>query len=386
MIQRTRTDRHRSDDFGVGSKSNKSMKYTTLVSSIAALMLVIACGQDAAEPVSSPPGTTVPDTTQVTAETETTQATDELPEETSVTTAVDGTVETGTPTEPVDSAECPEGQHSHDGKDCHPDETLNDTSLDEADMVVSAPKVVLEEEWWRPGLSVDAVALTDPTSTGADRWHRYDSYQAVPGSHPYDVYYFFHYQDTDKDYQKRVRREETIFYQILLGTRKLLLDTDWAYLPYRYDLSWSEYPTTVHLVAAYPLGQEVEMLVSHDGLKWDLPEQVDGPAAPPIRPTNPFAEPRWADTATQLGRDCPPVEDIWQRNRTVGDPCTLEAIHNALTWVWAAPSDLRQRAIRDGHVLAEMFHQMDTTEDLVVYAAYSEQARVGGTVETKEVS
>ena len=335
-------------------------RYTILGLFITLLLLVVACGQDTTEPditlVTDAPEptvvTAVPETVKVPAEPGSPKEiiAPEPSAETTLATAAEDMGESVIPTEPADEVGCPEGQHAHDGEGCHPDDTLTGALSDEAEMV-AAPKVVLEEQWWRPGLGVDAVGLTAPAAAGADRWNRYDTYQDVPGTHPYDVFFFFHHQETDSDYNSKVRREEAIFYQLLLGARDLLLDTDWVYFPYRYDLSWAEYPTTVRLEAAYPLGEEIELLVSHDGQKWDLPENIETPEAPPIRPTTPFAEPRWPDTATQLGRDCPPVEDLWEQGKTVEDPCTLEAIHTALTWVWAAPTDLRQRAIRDGPAL-----------------------------------
>ena len=53
--------------------------------------------------------------------------------ETTVTSATDSTSETDTSTKSVDSAECPEGQHSHDEEACNPDETLSDTPTEAAD-------------------------------------------------------------------------------------------------------------------------------------------------------------------------------------------------------------------------------------------------------------
>ena len=339
---------------------------------IAAAMLLAACGGSTSEPV--PPDDTIPlPTTSLT--TVTTQ------EPTPTTTEPETTIAVPDPVA-VEPDGCPEGTHSHDTGECHPDDTPTITPT--VPEVEVAPKVVLDEKWWRPRMGEDAVALTDPATTGADKWHRYDDHLAVYGPYTHDVYYFFNSQETDPDYTARVRTEESIFYQIFLGSRDLMLDTDWTYFPYRYDVGWSEYPTTIRMVATYALGEEIELLVRHDGLKWDIPETVEVPDAPPIRPTTPFAEARWADTAEVLGRDCPPVEDLWEQGKPVSDECTLEAIHTALTWVWSAPSDLRQRAIRDGHVLTELFYQLDNTEDPILMVYSTEEGRAGITAEFKD--
>ena len=76
----------------------------------------------------------------------------------------------------------------------------------------------------------------------------------------------------------------------------------------------------------------------------------DHPLPPPIRPTTPFAEPQWPYTAKALGRDCPPVEEIWAGyGSEVTDPCTVRAIEKAVESAWTRFAATRQQAIRDGH-------------------------------------
>ena len=339
----------------------------------ALIMLVAACGGDTLTETTAP---------EVTINTEapppppppTTASPEESPTASEEDTETESTA-TETETPPAETVQCPEGTIPLDEGGCL--HVFEETT-------VVAPKVVLEDEWWRPGLGEEAVSLTDPATSGADKHHRYDNFLAVYGTYTHDAFYFFHTDRDTADSDSRVRQEETIFYQILLGGRDLLLDTDWAYFPYRYDLSWEEYPATVRLEAAYPLGEEVTMLVNYDGQKWDIPDEIEVPPAPPIRPTTPFAESRWPDTATDLGRDCPPVEELWEQGKTVEDLCTLEAIQTALNWAWSAPSDLRQRAIRDGHVLTEFFHQLDNIENPILRVYGTEEGRAGITVEFKD--
>ena len=56
----------------------------------------------------------------------------------------------------------PRGRLLITDKECDPDETASNTSLDQAALAVAAPRVSLEGQWWRPGLNGEAVALTDP--------------------------------------------------------------------------------------------------------------------------------------------------------------------------------------------------------------------------------
>ena len=169
-----------------------------------------------------------------------------------------------------------------------------------------------------------------------------------------------------------------------LGIGRFTLEQgDTIYHPVRYDLRWDQYPDTVAVTAYFPMGEIRLLKVRWDGSFWEadrtlfvLGDSTDAgtdlflPPGPPIRPTTPFTEPRWPDTAEALGRDCPPVEEIWSGNGSlVKDQCTLDAINTAMRFVWREPSELRQRAIRDGHVLTDLFHRLDNQYEINPYMA-----------------
>ena len=67
----------------------------------------------------------------------------------------------------------------------YPDETLSDTLPDTVEVVVAASKVVLDEEWWSPGLQRGGGGVGRPGLYGCGQIvHRFDSCHDVPGTHP----------------------------------------------------------------------------------------------------------------------------------------------------------------------------------------------------------
>ena len=63
------------------------------------------------------------------------------------------------------------------------------------------------------------------------------------------------------------------------------------------------------------------------------------------------------------------MEELWSANGArVKDQCTLDAIDTALKSAWSSPSELAQRAIRDGHVLTDLFAHWDNQDEINPFA------------------
>ena len=257
-------------------------------------------------------------------------------------------------------------------------------------------------EYWRHGLADEALALVEPGVVGADRWFKRVQ-QKNYGMKRFYVFYWFHDPQGDTDLES-----ESLDGALNIVRSKLELG-DTIYHPVRYDLRWADYPTEATITGYYPLGEIRILNAFFDGSLWKADTIVYTPGdssdagvggaippGPPIRPTTPFAEPRWPDTAEALGRGCPPVEEIWSLTRLrlwssnairVEDQCTLDAIDTALRYVWSSPSELRQRAIRDGHVLTELLERFDNQHEINPYraAVFGEEARSRTTVRVRKM-
>ena len=201
------------------------------------------------------------------------------------------------------------------------------------------------ETYWHPTLMDDAYHAVDPETVEADHSESLDT-RGTWGIHNYHV--FYHYNDLgDPQVQYETMREATRY-----GVRSVFVPlTDWVWFPHRYDVSWSDVPNVVAVTGTYPLGEQRTLLLHTDR------DQRSGrpnialplPLPPPIRPTTPFTQPQWLEIAEAMGRDCLPVEEVWNGNGTeVTDPCTLKAIETAVDWMWRGNIELQQLAIRDG--------------------------------------
>ena len=253
-----------------------------------------------------------------------------------------------TPASPA-AITCEDGHHAHDGE-CHPDPVTE--PAEGGDDVQPSTEVV----WWRPGLGDEAFALLDPDQAGADhvilmaedrKWGTYR-------------YYLFYHGMVEGS-----AAEADLFWDVGETFRRIHQEaTLWVYYPYRYDLAWVDYPTVMEVTATFPLGEAVVVVFHRDGQYWAGEwDGVEFPTGPPIRPTTPFAEPRYPDTAQALGRDCPPVEDLWEQGKDVTDPCTTAAVATALDYAYTAPTPMRMAALRDGHVLDGVFAFQDNIDD-----------------------
>jgi len=237
------------------------------------------------------------------------------------------------------------------------------------DAGVEPARVVAEH--WRHGLDEEALALIDPDAVGSDRWSKTGEGSGYREKVFYSFYWF-------NDPYGDVETEIELLGDALNIARSKLEPPNTIYHPDRYDLRWANYPVEAVITGYYPVGEiriltvffedplwKADTIVYTSGDSSDAGEGVAIPAGPPIKPTTPFAEPRWPDTAQVLGRDCPPVEQLWTANGApVKDQCTLDAIGTALRYAWANPSELAQRAIRDGHVLTGLFARFDIQDEI----------------------
>ena len=258
------------------------------------------------------------------------------------------------------------------------EETTTDTTQPETPAAVTV-------EFWRPGLAEEALALVNPSSVGADDWSLVEESQNY-GTRSFYRFHFLNTPVSEADGLTEQQREELVLFGgALTSARQALEQSPIIYYPYRYDIRWDEYPNVATVSAAYPLGETRQIITRRSGASWTADQNVDLPGGPPIRATTPFATPRWADTAGILGRNCPAVEDIWTRGAAVTDSCTLNAIEKALDYLWTESSDLRQRAVRDGHVLTGLFGRLDNQDNTYLAALYGEKARAGITTKVRNV-
>ena len=110
------------------------------------------------------------------------------------------------------------------------------------------------------------------------------------------------------------------------------------------------------------------------------------PLPPPIRPTTPFTQPLWDHLAEGLGRDCPPVEEVWGGYGTeVTDPCTLKAIETAVDWMWRGEALTRANAIRDGQAMIDFLLELESFEDPYENAILGYESRVGGAILVRDI-
>jgi len=229
--------------------------------------------------------------------------------------------------------------------------------------------------FWHPTLMEDAYNAVDPDMVEADYYEAFDT-RGPWGINNYHV--FYHYNDlgdTQVQYetmrQARSHAVRSVFTYV----------TDWVWFPHRYDVSWSDEPNVIAVTGTYPLGEQRTLLLHAD------PEQRSGspdielplPLPPPIRPTMPFAEAQYPDTARHLGRGCDPVEEVWDGyGAEVTDYCTRTVVENVVNLMWKGDAQERQAAIRDGHAMADFLHQIDNIEDPYLKAILGHDSRVNG--------
>ena len=146
------------------------------------------------------------------------------------------------------------------------------------------------------------------------------------------------------------------------------------YFPIRYDASWASYPDRVRVVATYPEGETRELIVSWVGDGWVVPPFTDFPGAE-LPLTTPFASPRYPGTAVQLGRNCPPVEQLWEITKVVEDTCTHAAVETAFRLAWSGTKAQRMAAVRDGHTLGVVFDALDNMPNPLFAYHSSEEGR-----------
>ena len=242
------------------------------------------------------------------------------------------------------------------------------------------------EVYWHPRLMDDAYDAVDPEAVESDYWESLDT------GEPWGIYnhhVFYHFKEADGQETELEALQEALAHAV----RSVFVPlTDYAYFPHRNDVAWENHPDTITVTGIYLLGEQRTLLLNADpedrGVVGRGEPNIDLPlpTPPPIRPTTPFAEPRWPDTAKYLGRDCPPLEEIWDGSATeVTDPCTLQAIETAVNLMWTGSVEYRQRAIRDGHALADFLQEIDNIEDPYHKATLDAYSRANGWTFIREV-
>ncbi|MCE2528181.1 MAG: hypothetical protein J4G00_11745 [Actinomycetia bacterium] len=266
------------------------------------------------------------------------------------------------------------------------DETT--TTTDDGTTTTAAaadPPGGVDAQWWRPGLVEEAMALVDPASVGSDHWQLVEEQQAY-GTR---AFYVFHHLSTPPaagdSLTQQHRDELEALGEVLAGARSVLEQSPIIYYPHRFDIRWASYPDEAIVSAVYPRGETRQVTTRRSGSAYNANSNVEVPSGPPIRPTTPFGPPRWADTADALGQTCPPVEEIWVRGASVTDTCTLNALQRAMDYLWTESSELRQRAVRDGQVLTDLFTRLDTQDNAYMAALYGAQGRLGVTTAIRNV-
>ena len=268
-----------------------------------------------------------------------------------------------------------------------PENTTTTTEAGER-TVVPDPSVQVEPEgetastspdtevvYWRPGMDKEAFASVDPETETADYWEIRE-WEMLGVSEPRRYYMFHYYDSTDPNAERKYK-------DLFTGAVRHAIEAfhgEYFWYPYRYDVSWGADTDTITVTGTYPLGEQVSVTVGTDLATRRKVESEHLPLPPPpIRPTTPFAEPSWPDTADRLGRDCPPVEQVWTGKGTeVTDKCTLKAVQAAVALMWKGNVEKRQRAIRDGHVLVEFLEEIDNMDNAYYRAIWGEVSRRNG--------
>ena len=242
------------------------------------------------------------------------------------------------------------------------------------------------ESYWHPSLINDAYNAVDPAAVEADHYESLDT-RGPWGIHNYHV--FYHYNNLgDSQVQYEAMRQARSY-----AVRSVFTYiTEWVWFPYRYDVSWSDTPNIIAITGTYPLGEQRILLLHADPEQRSVRPNIETPLPlpPPIRPTTPFAETPLHDSgAEKLGRDCPPVEEVWGGFGTeVTDPCTLQAVETAVDWMWRGNVEQRQWAIRDGRSLAAFLQEIEDTSGIegpYYKARFGYDSRVNGWTYIRDV-
>ena len=191
----------------------------------------------------------------------------------------------------------------------------------------------------------------DPDAQGAD-------YLTTSRTESGDVSYEFFYFRTPLDESGRLyAREHEDFVALSSARLSSPFFSFWKYEPYRYDVAWIEWPDVFLVRGVYPEGETRESVFTNQDGSWSF-TPVDTPTGAPLPLTTPYREPRYPATAEQLGRNCPPNEELWERGKRVENTCIHEAVREAFRLAYAGTTEQRMAAIRDGHVLGGIFGQL----------------------------
>lgn len=236
--------------------------------------------------------------------------------------------------------------------------------------------------FWRYGLMEEAYAAVDPRAVESDHWESLET-GGPWGIHPYLV--FYHYNDFESPQTQHDIMQDAV--KNAVRTVFVYL-TDWVWFPYRYDVSWTDDPDVVSITGVYPMGEQRTLLYDIVPSRRGAPVlDLPLPTPPPIRPTGRFVQPRWPDIAEGLGRDCPPVEQVWQGfGAEVTDPCTLAAVEQVMDGMWRGDAPFRQWAIRDGYAMIDFLYEIDNLQDPFLRALMGFDSRVNGGTEVRNMT
>ncbi|MCQ3804132.1 MAG: hypothetical protein KTV45_08515 [Acidimicrobiia bacterium] len=368
-------------------------RFRKLALAAAFAVLVVACASDTTdEPIDLPEITlpettaasTVPETTTTTTTRETTTETTvgdtvPVPEETTTTIAVEPDTDT------TEAEVVPARLVVYEGITSESRCAVAGAAWTDGQCVAALldPADTDTVTFWHPNMLEDAYQSIDPQTVPADHW---ESFEIGGPWGFYNSHVFYHYNDfEDPQVQYQIMREAASH-----AVRNVFMHaTDWVWFPYRYDVTWTDNPNLVAIAGTYPAGEQHTLLLPIDSEQREAPHiELPLPLPPPTRPTTPFAEPQWQwnDTARFLGRDCPPVEEIWDGyGSEVTDQCTLEAIATAVDWMWTGDAEYRQRAIRDGTAMADFLLEIDSLENPFLKAEHGSDSRGNGGSQIRSV-
>lgn len=106
-------------------------------------------------------------------------------------------------------------------------------------------------------------------------------------------------------------------------------------------------PTTRDSASVTPVGSTT-----------DPPPATAQPTTTTSQPLPTLPEDTTAPSETP--RSCAPVQDLWEVDGyPVEDPCTLAEVKRVFNWAWTGTGPQRRSAIRNGHLLDEVFAALD---------------------------
>ena len=90
------------------------------------------------------------------------------------------------------------------------------------------------------------------------------------------------------------------------------------------------------------------------------PSSTTGATTSPTTTRPPSTTTAGTSVQPEVARSCPTVQELWEADGyPVEDPCTLAEVKRAFSWAWTGTDQQRRSAIRNGHLLDEVFAELD---------------------------